>query len=106
MASVGVRPVADHDAGITEAQRKAWSTENGLPASTGEWSKADFEKAFAILEEPTHRAIEEAADALGIDNVQAYAEEKLGRIPVGLKDWKAVLSHMNADADADQRSLV
>lgn len=95
------------DAGIEESGRKAWQAENDLPSSTSEWGEAEYDRAISILTEPVVEAVNEAAGMLGIEDVSAFALERLGHAPDTLKDWKEVLRAMNAMADApSQGSLV
>lgn len=87
------------DAGITEeAGRKAWQSDNGLPESTSEWSRADFDRAIELLVGPERRRYIDACRVMGVSS-QEFALNHLERLPEYLKDFQQLNRQLNAVAD-------
>lgn len=92
------------EAGIEQDSRKEWQAKHNLPESTKDWGQDEYHRANTILITPTIEAVGEAAEVLGVANIAAFAAEKLGHEPDTLRDWKQVLSHLNALADAPEQT--
>lgn len=86
------------DAGIKD--RKAWSIENGFPASTKEWTPDQFRDAWKRLVEPVK---EEVRALLGDGNLEDLSLAVLKKAkPEYLKDWNALRGALQAQAETSE----
>jgi len=84
------------DAGFKEPERKAWNVENGLPESTKEWGRDEFEKAQDCLMSPCMDAVMEelGGDEDALADLCLRVLEK--DTPEYLKDWNALRAALDA----------
>lgn len=88
------------DAGVADSERKAWTAENDLPASTKEWKKADWEKAFELLVGPAREQFYEGCKSLGVDPSD-FSISVLGHEPSYLKHYNELTVILNTRADRE-----
>lgn len=92
------------DAGIEgDTTRRAWAKENGLPESTKDWGRADYERAIETLIAPHRDRYRDGCDVLGLDTSDV-AFEVLGKLPEYLSDYKRLNAKLDELA-SDQSEL-
>lgn len=88
------------EAGITnDKDRKAWSKENGLPVSTKQWGREEYERVQELIVGPVRDSvIEQAGDGLGDLSLQVLGK----REPEYLKDWKVLQGALEVRGAAEE----
>lgn len=88
------------DAGFDGERRKAWQEEHKLPASTNDWTEADYVRAQELLVGPHRQRVEEGCTVLG-ENLADLSLRILGKeSPQFLSDWLNLGEELQSLADA------
>lgn len=89
------------EAGIAnDKDRKAWSKENGLPVSTKQWGREEYDRAQELIVGPVRDyVITQAGDGLEDLSLQVLGK----REPEYFRDWKALRAALEARAGADDQ---
>lgn len=80
------------DAGVSD--RKAWTAQNGLPASTQDWGRPEFDRALEILVGPSREKYLQGCRMAGADPV-LFAQDKIGHAADTLRDYQQLIPALN-----------
>jgi hypothetical protein len=90
-----------HDAGVSEADRKKWAADHGLPESTKVWTEQDHAKALEVLLGPERKKLSDGAQLVGL-NPEQLARERFskGMLALTMAELRQLNVEIGARADA------
>lgn len=86
-------------AGITGDARKEWCRERGLPDSTKEWGKAEYDSAQGMLVDPTKNEVLRKVEERGLDLGDLSLEVLKMERPDFLEHWQDLATHLAGDGE-------